>query len=151
MSCHFFGGRSCYRDYMRQLDLDVALSEREMAEAWQRRDASYDGVFFFGVKTTGIFCRPSCPSRPRREHLEFFRTGGEAIRAGYRPCKRCQPELANGRPPDWVQRLMTRAAEAPEKKISAGELRDLGVAPERARRWFQKHHGMTFAGWCRGL
>ena len=127
------------------------LTEIEMTHAWQRRDASYDGVFFFGVRTTGIFCRPSCPSRPKREHLEFFRSGGEAVRAGYRPCKRCQPELANGQPPEWFGKLLARAAELPDTRISARDLRSLGVQPERARRWFQKHHGMTFVAWCRGL
>lgn len=127
------------------------LTEREMTAAWRKRDVSYDGVFFFGVRTTGVFCRPSCPSQPRREHLEFFNNSGEAVRAGYRPCKRCQPELATGEPPGWVAGLMSRVAESPDEKISARELRALGVPPERARRWFQKHHGMTFAAWCRGL
>ena len=127
------------------------LTEREMIAAWRRRDAGYDGLFFFGVKTTGIFCRPSCPSQPKREHLEFYYSSGEAVRAGYRPCKRCQPELANGQPPEWVARLMARAVEASVQKISARDLRELGIQPERARRWFQKHHGMTFAAWCRGM
>lgn len=126
-------------------------TEREMTAAWQRRDADYDGVFVIAVRTTGIFCRPSCPSQPKREHLEFFPGTGAAVRAGYRPCKRCQPELANGQPPEWAARLMARATEAPDQRISARDLRALGVAPERARRWFQKHHGMTFAAWCRGL
>ena len=72
------------------------LTENAMTGVWRRRDAGYDGVFCFGVKTTGIFCRPSCPSKPRRENMEFFRSAGEAVRAGYRPCKRCQPELADG-------------------------------------------------------
>lgn len=129
----------------------VVLTETEMQRAWERRDASYDGVFCFGVRTTGIFCRPSCSSRPKREHLEFFRSAGEAVRAGYRPCKRCEPELANGQPPAWIAQLMARAAQSPEERISARELRALGIAPERARRWFQQHHGMTFAAWCRGL
>jgi len=129
---------------------ETTLTEVEMTRAWQKRDASYDGVFFFGVKTTGIFCRPSCPSQPKREHLEFFQSTGEAVRAGYRPCKRCQPELANGQPPDWISRLMSRVAEFPEEKISANDLRSFGIEPERARRWFQKNHGITFAAWCRG-
>jgi len=129
----------------------TVLTEAEMTAAWQRRDASYDGVFYFGVTTTGIFCRPSCPSRPKREHLEFFSGCGEAVSAGYRPCKRCQPELASGQPPAWVAQLMARAAAAPDEKISARELRALGLPPERVRRWFQKNHGLTFAAWCRGL
>ncbi len=132
-------------------NLERILTEKQMSAAWQRRDATFDGVFFLGVKTTGIFCCPSCPSRPKREHLEFFATAGDAVRAGYRPCKRCEPELASGRPPEWVSRLMARAGEAAEQRISSRDLRALGIAPERARRWFQKHHGMTFAGWCRGL
>lgn len=148
-SCHIFGGHACYVASMNSLE--TALTEREMTIAWRHRDASYDGAFFFGVKTTGIFCRPSCPSQPKREHLEFFRSGGEAVRAGYRPCKRCQPELANGQPPPWVAQLMARVAESSEHKISARDLRALGIQPERARRWFQRHHGMTFAAWCRGL
>lgn len=129
----------------------TTLTKSEMTNAWQRRDASYDGVFFFGVKTTGIFCSPSCPSRPKREHLEFFHCGGEAVQAGYRPCKRCRPELADGQPPEWIAKLMARAAESPDTRMSARDLRSLGVQPERARRWFQKHRGMTFAAWFRGL
>src|ERR1041385_7139811 len=97
---------------------DRALSPREMLAAWKRRDAAYDGLFCFGVKTTGIFCRPSCPSRPRREHLEFFQSNADAAKAGYRPCKRCRPELADGRPPEWAARLMTRVAETPDGKWS---------------------------------
>ena len=127
----------------------TVLTEKEMMSAWQRRDSSYDGVFFLGVRTTGIFCQPSCPSQPRREHLDFFRNAGDAIRAGYRPCKRCQPELSSGKPPSWVVSLLARVAESPDEKITARDLRRIGVAPERARRWFQKHHGMTFAAWWR--
>jgi AraC family transcriptional regulator of adaptative response/methylated-DNA-[protein]-cysteine methyltransferase len=131
-------------------DSNLRLTESEMTRAWQRRDPDYDGVFYFGVKTTGIFCRPSCPSRPRRINMEFFPDAGSAVRAGYRPCKRCRPELANGQPPDWVAQLMTQAREQTENKITAHDLREQGITPERARRWFQKHHGLTFAAWCRG-
>jgi AraC family transcriptional regulator of adaptative response/methylated-DNA-[protein]-cysteine methyltransferase len=126
-------------------------TEREMLAAWRRRDATYDGVFCFGVKTTGIFCRPSCPSQPKREHLEIFSSSGQAVRAGYRPCKRCQPERVNGQPPAWIASLLKRLNDAPENKISARDLRELRIQPERVRRWFQKHHGMTFFAWCRGL
>lgn len=122
-----------------------------MERAWRARDAGYDGLFFFGVKTTGIFCRPSCPSRPQRRHLEFFRNLRDAVGAGYRPCKRCHPESANGAPPAWAAKLMDRAAAMPDAPVRAGALRELGVSPERARRWFQRHYGMTFTAWCRGL
>lgn len=57
------------------------------------RDAEADGAFFYAVKTTGVFCRPSCASRmPRRENVAFFETPAAAREAGFRPCKRCQPE-----------------------------------------------------------
>ena len=59
----------------------AVLTEKQMTAAWRKRDAGYDGLFFFGVKTTGIFCRPSCPSQPKREHLEFFANAGQAVGA----------------------------------------------------------------------
>lgn len=118
-----------------------------MRAAWKRRDAGFDGLFVFGVKTTGIFCRPSCPSQPRIENMEFFASVGEAVRAGYRPCKRCRPENATGEAPEWVGTLMARASD----RMSGADLRALGIAPEKARRWFQRNYGMTFAAWQRGL
>ena len=129
----------------------TALTEKEKLAAWKKRDASYDGLFVLGVKTTGIVCRPSCPSQPKPEHLEFFDHLGQAIQAGYRPCKRCQPELAQGELPSWIKPLFTRARKEPDQKISAKDLRQLGISPEQARRWFQNHYGMTFTAWARGL
>jgi AraC family transcriptional regulator of adaptative response/methylated-DNA-[protein]-cysteine methyltransferase len=122
-----------------------------MRSAWKRRDPGYDGLFCIAVKTTGIYCRPSCPSTPKPEHLEFFQGAADAESAGYRPCKRCRPEAAVGEPPGWVAALITRLAAAPDRKFSARDLRSMGVTPERARRWFQRQHGMTFAAWHRGL
>jgi AraC family transcriptional regulator of adaptative response/methylated-DNA-[protein]-cysteine methyltransferase len=72
------------------------------------------------------------------------------VRAGYRPCKRCQPELANGQPPAWIAALMAQATESPERRFSAEDLRAMNLTPERVRRWFQTHYGTTFAAWCRG-
>src|SRR5699024_3561905 len=57
-------------------------------------DATYDGIFFYAVKTTGIFCRPSCKSKvPNRKNVSFFSNADKAKKAGYRPCKRCRPDL----------------------------------------------------------
>ena len=71
-----------------------------MERAYQRSDASYDGVFYLGVRTTGIFCRPSCSARkPKPENVEFFALPKDALFAGYRPCLRCRPlETARRRP-----------------------------------------------------
>lgn len=128
-------------------DVKTSLTRDEMRTAWHRRDRAFDGLFVFGVKTTGIFCKPSCPSQPRLENIEFFSSVGEAVRAGYRPCKRCRPENYNGAPPEWVAMLMARAKD----RMSGADLRGLGIAPEKARRWFRRNYGMTFAAWQRGL
>jgi AraC family transcriptional regulator of adaptative response/methylated-DNA-[protein]-cysteine methyltransferase len=133
------------------MQMTDSLFTQEMERAWQAQDESYDGVFFTAVKTTGIFCRPSCPSRPKRENIEFFPRIGDAVSAGYRPCKRCRPELANGAPPDWIARLMERAMSAPDVRLKAADLRAMDASPERTRRWFQQHYGMSFVDWTRGL
>lgn len=70
------------------------LSENKMWEVSIANDASYDGVFYYAVKTTGVVCRPSCKSKiPNRDNVSFFRSFEEAIHHGYRPCKRCRPDL----------------------------------------------------------
>lgn len=127
-----------------------SLTRAEMERAFYAKDASYDGVFFVAVKTTGIFCLPSCPARPERENVEFFLAMRDAICAGYRPCKRCHPTEVNGAPPRWANELMQRIERAPDEKITAREMQQMGVTPERARRWFLDHYGMTFAEWQRG-
>lgn len=70
------------------------MNENIYWEAVQNRDSAYDKRFVYAVKTTGIFCRPTCPSRrPFRENVEFFDTSEDAQHAGYRPCERCHPTL----------------------------------------------------------
>jgi AraC family transcriptional regulator of adaptative response/methylated-DNA-[protein]-cysteine methyltransferase len=136
---------------MKTNDLPILLPTREeMERAFARKDTGYDGVFYVAVKTTGIFCRPSCPSRPHSDNVEFFPSVKGCMFAGYRPCKRCQPLEANGKPPEWAQDLMSRVEAAPDARLKAADLRALGTTPERARRWFQQHYGMSFAAWCRG-
>jgi len=131
-------------------NVSVSISREEMERAFYEKDADYDGIFYIAVRTTGIFCRPSCPARPKRQNVEFFSTIRGAIFAGYRPCKRCCPTEVGGTPPWWVADLIRRTEASPERKITAGELRAIGVTPERARRWFTDHYGMTFAEWQRG-
>ena len=68
-----------------------------MYRALVARDASYEGVFYLGVRTTGIFCRPTCPAKkPKRENVHFFGSTREAVAAGYRPCRRCTPMKPEG-------------------------------------------------------
>ena len=123
----------------------------EMDRALRRRDASYDGIFFLGVRTTGIFCRPSCPARkPRSENVEFFESASQALGAGYRPCKRCQPLRTDGRPPEWVERLLDEVEHTPSVRLSDAALRQMRLEPVRVRRYFLKHYGLTFQAYCRG-
>jgi AraC family transcriptional regulator, regulatory protein of adaptative response / methylated-DNA-[protein]-cysteine methyltransferase len=122
---------------------------REMERAFLTSDASYDGVFFTAVRTTGIFCRPSCTARkPLNQNVEYFNTMGEAMIAGYRPCKRCRPTKLNGQP-EWVTPLLARIDESKDVRIKDADLRTLGIDPARARRFFLSHYGMTFQAFCR--
>jgi AraC family transcriptional regulator of adaptative response/methylated-DNA-[protein]-cysteine methyltransferase len=76
------------------------------------RDGSLDGIFVFGVSSTGIFCRPSCPARrPRRENVAFFADALQAEQAGYRACLRCRPKAVDGNPQSALVRAMCRYIE----------------------------------------
>jgi AraC family transcriptional regulator, regulatory protein of adaptative response / methylated-DNA-[protein]-cysteine methyltransferase len=132
---------------MSQIELSTAIMEKAVS----RRDPAYDGAFFVAVRTTSVFCRPSCPARTAlRKNRVFYRTAKEAIFAGYRPCKRCRPLATNGRPPDWVEMLLKKVEADPESRIRDADLRRLGVDPARARRHFRRQYGMTFQAYCRG-
>jgi AraC family transcriptional regulator of adaptative response/methylated-DNA-[protein]-cysteine methyltransferase len=120
----------------------------EMQSAFFAGDPSYDGVFYTGVRTTGIFCKPSCRARkPLPENIEFFPTARQALFAGYRPCKRCKPMDESN--PEWVQKLMAAVDETPEKRFHDSDLRALGIEPSRARRYFLDRFGMTFHAYSR--
>src|SRR2546428_3586399 len=97
-------------------DMNTNPPIKEMQRAYLRKDSSYDGVFFLGVRTTGIFCRPSCPARkPLPKNVDYFSTVHEAVFAGYRPCKRCRPLDAGGRPPEFVGSALALVNKTEEK------------------------------------
>lgn len=122
-----------------------------MQRAYLSCDVSYDGIFFLAVRTTGIFCRPSCPARkPNPRNVEFFTTAREAVFAGYRPCKRCHPLSSNRATPAWLTSLLSRVDKNSTNRFSDAYLRSIGVEPARARRYFKKNYGMTFQAYCRG-
>lgn len=119
--------------------------------AFMRRDRSWDGRVIGAVKTTGIYCKPSCPARrPKREHVIFFASADEARAAGFRPCLRCKPDEV-GRDREAVAaavRLLERAEEAP----SLAELADaVGYAPHHFQRMFKRDLGVSPAEYARGL
>ncbi|HSP06748.1 MAG TPA: Ada metal-binding domain-containing protein, partial [Acidobacteriota bacterium] len=124
----------------------------EMERAFLNRDSSYDGIFVTGVRTTGIFCRPSCPARkPHLDHIQYFATVREALYAGFRPCLRCRPLEVPDAPPEWVERLLALVDSRPGARLKDSDLRAQDIDPARARRYFLKHYGMTFQAYCRGM
>lgn len=114
------------------------------------RDARFDGLFFVGVETTGIFCRPICPARaPKESNVTYYATALNAMQAGLRPCLRCRPESAPGSPA-W-QGVQTTSARA-VKLIDEGEWRTqslpqfaarLGVSDRYLRKLFKQHLGIA--------
>jgi len=93
-------------------ELGVTLDADRCYQALSRRDARFDGAFFVGVTTTGIYCRPVCPARtPRRDRCLFFLRTDAAEQAGFRACFRCRPNAPRGSAPvDAVKRLVRDAA-----------------------------------------
>jgi AraC family transcriptional regulator, regulatory protein of adaptative response / methylated-DNA-[protein]-cysteine methyltransferase len=126
--------------------------EDRMYRASLERDTRFEGVFVMAVKTTGIFCRPSCHARkPLRENVEFFATPRDALAHGYRPCRVCRPLEPFGTTPEWIAEILREVESDPASVPSDRDLRARGVDPARLRRWFRKHHNMTFRAYLRQL
>lgn len=121
------------------------LSFEQMYQASFDKNPDFEGVFWMGVKTTGIFCRPTCTARkPKPENVEFFDTTKAAILKGYRPCKVCKPLENPDETPEKIQKLLNELSENPGLKFKDYDLVSRGMEPASVRRWFLKHHGMTF-------
>lgn len=128
----------------------MSLDAGQCYEVVKARDARFDGLFFVGVSTTGVYCRPVCRVRtPGRDRCSFFANAASAEAAGYRPCLRCRPELAPGAAPaDAVQRV----ANAAVARIEAGALSggsveglaaELGVSPRQLHRVVEAEYGVS--------
>ena len=126
------------------LDFDICN------EARLRRDPAFDGVFFIGVKTTGIYCRPVCPARsPLTRNISFYPSAAAAEAAGFRPCLRCRPETAPFSPA-WngtkttVERALRLIADG---ALDGGTVEALagrlGVGPRHLARLFRQHLGAS--------
>ena len=121
-----------------------------MYQALVNRDTTFEGIFYVGVTTTGIFCRPTCPAKkPKRENVEFFGSPRDALYAGYRPCARCHPLDRDKKAPELVTRLRRMIDESPTGKITDSDLRSQGIDPSTARRQFNRYYGMTFQAYHR--
>jgi AraC family transcriptional regulator of adaptative response/methylated-DNA-[protein]-cysteine methyltransferase len=137
--------RSGFVTNVARLDADTAWS------AFMRRDRGWDGRIIGAVKTTGIYCKPSCPARrPKREHVEFFTSGEEARAAGYRACLRCKPDEV-GRDREAVARAV-KLIEGAEEPLTLNELAEaVGYAPHHFQRIFKRDLGVSPAEYARGL
>src|SRR3954463_3831376 len=121
-----------------------------MYRALVDRDSTFEGIFYVGVRTTGIFCRPTCSAKkPARENVDFFATPGDALHGGYRPCLRCHPMDPEKRPPELIERLRAEVERAPDGRLTDKELAALSIDPSTARRQFKRHYGMTFQAYHR--
>jgi AraC family transcriptional regulator of adaptative response/methylated-DNA-[protein]-cysteine methyltransferase len=124
--------------------------ETLLRTAFLDRDPQFDGLFVAGVISTGIFCRPTCRARkPKPEHLRFFPDSKAALLAGFRPCKICDPLELPGQTPAAIRTLLRELAAVPGQRIADSQLRQRGLEPATVRRWFQKHHGLTFQAFQR--
>ena len=122
------------------------MNEDEWYRAVVRSDENYDGVFFYGVKSTGIYCRPSCRSKPPlRKNIRFFSSAAEARAAGFRPCKRCRSDLLEYHPiRDIAEDIRRRIDDADRSEIPPGNpLRDLGFSGRRTVDIFKEVYGVT--------
>lgn len=118
--------------------------------AVERRDRGYEGLFFLGVRTTGIFCRPGCPARtPMRRNVEFFPDAQSAMYAGFRACQRCKPLASSTGAYPLARRLKGMVDEEPSRRFREQDLRIQGIDPSTARRQFQKAFGMSFHAYQR--
>ena len=120
-------------------------------DAFERRDRAYDGRVIGAVMTTGIYCKPSCPARhPKREHVRFFQTPGEARAAGFRACLRCAPDSV-GRDRAAVARAVGLIEAAEEVPSLADVAAAVGYAPHHFQRLFTRDVGVSPAAFARGV
>lgn len=120
-------------------------SDQVLYTALLERDANYDGRFYVGVTSTGVFCRLTCPARkPKLVNCCFFELVSQCIEEGFRPCKRCHPlrTTADGDPA--IRQLLAALEQSPAKRWSESHIVAMGFDPSTVRRSFKRHFGMTF-------
>ena len=115
----------------------VIVNDEQRWTAVQQREKAADGSFFYCVKTTGVYCRPSCASRPaRRENVAFYATCEEAERAGFRPCKRCRPNEKSLT--EQQAELVAKACRLIEESDGTPRLEELAAAAGMSRFYFHR-------------
>ena len=122
-----------------------SLSHERMVTAITDCDSHYDGKFYAGVITTGIYCLPSCKAKlPNIENVVFFNTREEAIAFGLRGCKRCKSELFPNVLPNWLPTVINQMKNNPNGKLDEDKLTGMsGTDISTIRRYFKDHVGMS--------
>ncbi len=126
----------------------------EMYSAIIENDENYDTLFFYAVKSTGIYCRPSCKSKiPQKKNVEFFNTLDEASQAGYRPCKRCRSDLLNYQPMKEIAEKLKKLIDKMynESKELNSEMKKIGLSHKRMVEVFKEEYGITLSGYVNDL
>ncbi len=130
------------------------MSCAEMYDAVISNDENYDTVFFYAVKSTGIYCRPSCKSRaPKAENIEYFKTADEAASAGYRPCKRCRSDLPLYNPTKNIANKLKNLIDDMFKEAESlnSQMDKLGLSRKRMVEVFKEEYGKTPSGYLNDL
>ena len=126
--------------------------EQAMWRAVMARDAASDGLFVFGVRTTGVFCRPSCCARhPRRENVEFFADAALAEQRGFRACQRCRPKETLDPRASLCRQVLSHVTRQRLRRWSDVELKASGFCALAVRRAFVANFGHTFQAHMRSL
>jgi len=130
------------------------MTVEEKWKAVSNNDENYDGIFFYAVKSTGIFCRPSCKSKlPLRDNVSFYENGQAARKAGYRPCKRCRPDLLEYHPVRDIakqSRNIIKQYFHTRDKLEL-EIKKLGVSDHRIAEIFKEEYGITLSEYINSL
>ena len=122
------------------------LTEKEKWNAVIQRNPEYDGLFFYAAKTTGIFCRPSCKSKdPLDKNAIFFDTAKQAVENGFRPCKRCRPDLLDFKPDKDLAGQIKQVMDSfyTDRDRLSAELKNLSVCHNHMIRIFRAEYHMT--------
>ena len=118
---------------------------KEYYQALLARDSEFLGVYFVGVKTTAVYCLPTCRARkPLLKNVVFYTNLEETEAAGFRACKVCHPKEGQDWTPEYITRTLKLLHARPEEKITDKLLRQHDIPSVSVRRWFRQRHGMTF-------
>ncbi len=124
----------------------LCMTFDEMYEAVLENNESYDSVFFYAVKSTGIYCRPSCKSKaPKKENVEFFLHAHEAREAGYRSCKRCRSDLLDYKPMQAMAKKLKKLMDVSFAGTASlhAEMDSMGLSRKRMVEIFKEEYGIT--------